>query len=106
MAFKRKLIIFSFLFTFLAGIIVSKDPIKTVWSISSFGENDFFHRPSDIEVDLKRVLVYVADSGNHRVLVFDFQGKLLKIIGRKGQGPAEFSNPTGIHILKDGGLAV
>jgi len=106
MDLKRRLIIFSFLFTFLAGIIVSKDPVKTVWSISSFGEDDFFHRPSDIEVDPHQSMIYVADSGNHRVLVFDFQGKFLKIIGNKGQGPAEFSNPTGIHILKDGGLAV
>lgn len=106
MDLKRGLIIFSLLFTFLAGIIVSKDPIKTVWSISSFGEDDFFHRPSDIEVDPYRSMIYVADSGNHRVLVFDFQGKLLKIIGSKGQGPAEFLNPTGLCILEDGGLAV
>jgi DNA-binding beta-propeller fold protein YncE len=38
--------------------------------------------------------------------VFDFHGNFLKIIGRKGQGPAEFSNPTGLYILEDGGLAV
>lgn len=103
---KRKLIVFSFLFAFLAGIAVSEDPIKTVWSISSFGENDFFHRPSDIEVDPHRSMIYVADSGNHRVLVFDFQGKWLKTIGSEGQGPAEFLNPSGLFILEDGGLAV
>jgi DNA-binding beta-propeller fold protein YncE len=106
MDLKIKLIIFSCLFIFLAGIIVSEDPIKTVWSISSFGEDDFFHKPSDIEIDPHRSMIYIADSGNHRVLVFDFQGKLLKIIGSKGQGPAEFLNPTGLFILKDGGLAV
>ena len=102
----KRIVIFSCLFIFLAGIIVSEDPVKTLWSISSFGKDDFFHEPSDIEVDLHRSRIYIADSGNHRVLVFDFQGKLLKIIGRKGQGPAEFSKPTGLCILKDGGLAV
>ncbi|NOR15253.1 MAG: 6-bladed beta-propeller [Candidatus Aminicenantes bacterium] len=106
MDLKRRLIISSFLFTFLTGIIISDGPVKTVWSISSFGEDDFFHQPSDIEVDPYRSRIYVADSGNHRVLVFDFQGKFLKIIGSKGQGPAEFSNPTGLYILEDGGLAV
>jgi len=106
MDLKRRLIIFSFLFTFLAGIIVSEDPLKTVWSISSFGEDDFFHKPSDIEVDPHRSMIYMADSGNHRVLVFDFQGELLKIIGSKGQGPAEFLNPSGLFILEDGRLAV
>jgi DNA-binding beta-propeller fold protein YncE len=94
------------LFVFLAGIIISEDPKKTIWSISSFGEDDFLHNPSDIEVDPQRSMIYIADSGNHRVLVFDFQGKLFKIIGSKGQGPAEFSSPSGLFILEDGGLAV
>lgn len=106
MDLQRRLIVFSFLFAFFAGIIVSENPIKTVWSISSFGEDDFFHRPSDIEVDPHRSLIYVADSGNHRVLAFDIQGKLLKIIGSEGQGPAEFLNPSGLFVLEDGGLAV
>ncbi len=106
MELRRRLIIFFCLLIFLAGIIVSEDTTKTVWSISSFGANDFFNRPSDIEVDPHRSLIYIADSGNNRVLVFDFLGKLLKIIGSKGQGPAEFSNPTGLNILEDGGLAV
>jgi DNA-binding beta-propeller fold protein YncE len=106
MDLKIKLVIFPSIFIFLTGIIVPEDPIKTVWFISSFGEDDFFHQPSDIEVDPNRSMIYVADSGNHRVLVFDFQGKLLKIIGKEGQGPAEFSNPSGLFILEDGGLAV
>jgi hypothetical protein len=78
----------------------------TIWSFSSFEEDDYLYNPSDIEVDLSRSLIYIADSGNERVLVFDFDGKLQKIIGRKGQGPGEFSNPTGLDILDDGGLAV
>jgi DNA-binding beta-propeller fold protein YncE len=106
MNLKKRLSIFSCFFVFLAGIIASEEPIKTVWSISSFGKDDYFYEPSDIEVDPQRSLIYIADSGNNRVLVFDFQGKWLKIIGSKGQGPAEFSNPSGLSILEDGGLAV
>jgi DNA-binding beta-propeller fold protein YncE len=79
---------------------------KTIWSFSSFGEDDYLYNPSDIEVDQSRSLIYVADSGNDRVLVFDFDGKLQKIIGRKGQGPGEFSNPTGLDVFDDGTLAV
>ena len=106
MDFIRRLIIPSLLFFFLTGIIHSDDSVKTVWSIFSFGEDDYFHQPSDIEIDPYRSRIYVADSGNQRILVFDFQGKFLKIIGSKGQGLAEFSNPTGLNIFKDGGLAV
>jgi len=99
-------VLLSFSGLFFAGIILPEDPIKTVWSISSFGKDDYFYEPSDIEVDPHRSLIYIADSGNNRVLVFDFQGKFLKTIGSKGQGPAEFSNPAGLCILEDGGLAV
>jgi DNA-binding beta-propeller fold protein YncE len=106
MNLKRRLIIFSCFLIFFGGIIVSEAPIKTVWSISSFGKDDYLYEPSDIEVDPNRSLIYIADSGNNRVLVFDFQGKLHKIIGSKGQGPAELSNPTGLDILEDGGIAV
>jgi hypothetical protein len=81
-------------------------PTKTIWSFSYFGEDDFLYMPSDIEVDHTRSLIYVADSGNNRILVFDFDGKLQKTIGREGQGPAEFSRPSGLFILEDGGLAV
>lgn len=106
MDLKRRIAIFSILLIFLAGSTFTEDPNMTIWSISSFGVDDFFHRPSDMEVDSARALIYIADYGNNRVLVFDFQGKLLRIIGRKGQGPAEFSKPSGLHIFKDGGLAV
>lgn len=79
---------------------------KTLWSLTSFGENDYFQRPSDIEVDTARSLVYVVDAGSCRVLVFDLQGKFLRAVGRKGQGPGEFATPTGMCLTKDGGFAV
>lgn len=106
MKMTRRFVIFPCMFIFLAGIVLSEEPVRTVWSISSFGPNDFFNGPSDIEVDARQSLIYIADSGNNRVLVFDFHGKFLKAIGRKGQGPAEFSNPTGLCVLEDGGIAV
>lgn len=90
----------------LSAFYVRAAPSKTIWSFSSFGEGDYLYNPSDIEVDLSRSLIYIADSGNDRVLVFDFDGKLKKIIGRTGQGPAEFSKPTGLDVLQDGTLAV
>jgi hypothetical protein len=81
-------------------------PPKAIWSFASFGEDDYLYNPSDIEVDDERSLIYIADAGNDRVLVFDVDGKLQKIIGRTGQGPGEFSNPTGLDVCEDGTLAV
>jgi DNA-binding beta-propeller fold protein YncE len=88
------------------AITLSLASDEVIWSFSSFGEDDFFYGPSDIEVDPARSLIYVADSMNNRVLVFDFQGKFVRSIGNQGQGPGEFAKPTGIHILKDSGLVV
>jgi hypothetical protein len=90
----------------LSAFYVWATPNKTIWSFSYFGENDYLHMPSDIEVDRTRSLIYIADSGNNRILVFDYDGKLQKVIGREGQGPAEFSRPSGLFIFEDGGIAV
>ena len=80
--------------------------IEEIWSVSAFGESDYFFRPSDITVDPALERIYVADSGNHRIAVFDFEGKYIYSIGREGQGPGEFLRPTGICLLPDSGLAV
>lgn len=79
---------------------------KTLWSVTSFGASDYFQEPSDIEVDQARSLIYVVDAGSNRVLVFDFEGKFLRAVGNKGQGPGEFVRPTGAGLLPGGGLAV
>lgn len=94
------------LFICLLAPAHSANTIETLWSVSYFGEDDFFHQPSDIEVDRTQSLIYIADSGNHRIVVFDFEGKFIKTIGRKGQGPSEFASPTGLYILKNSQLAV
>ena len=106
---KTKLILL--FLTFIAFFVFSSgksqaDSGKTVWSLSYFGDNDFFHRPSDIEVDKNRSLFYIADTGNNRIVVFDFQGQFKKSIGSQGQGPGEFDNPTGLFIFEDGRIAV
>jgi len=79
---------------------------KTLWSVSTFGESDYFVRPSDLEIDRGQSRIYVADADGNRVLVFDFQGTYVRSIGKKGQGPGEFSRPTGLAMMKDSGLAV
>jgi hypothetical protein len=76
------------------------------WSRSSFGTDDYFREPSDIEVDRRASLIYVVDAGSCRVLVFDFKGDFRRVIGSKGQGPGEFTRPTGACLLPEGGLAV
>ena len=50
--------------------------------------------------------LYVLDSGNHRVLVFNPQGKFVRKIGKKGGGPGELMAPVGVAFTTDGYIAV
>jgi hypothetical protein len=92
--------------SFMAAIYISADTIKTLWSLSAFGDDNYFYQPSDIEIDHQRSMIYVVDTGSHCVFVFDFQGKFLKSLGNEGQGPGEFSRPTGLDIAKDSSVAI
>ena len=51
-------------------------------------------RPTGLAYDAKARLLYVSDTGAHDIKVFDDQGKLLKTLGRRGEGPGEFNFPT------------
>jgi len=42
--------------------------------------------------------VYVADSCNHRIQVFDAEGKFLRAYGQAGSNPGEFSYPYDIRV--------
>ena len=59
-------------------------------------EEYMFNRIQDIAVD-DNGDIYVADSQATQIRVFDLNGKFLRTIGRKGQGPGEF---TGIHSIQ------
>lgn len=50
--------------------------------------------------------VYVEDDSDMAIKVFDPQGKYLRAIGRKGNGPGEFENIGYLFILPDGRLMV
>ena len=60
---------------------------------------------SGIAVD-RAGTVYVSDRGATKVWVFDSLGRSLRGIGRKGEGPGEFTSPTGLAVGPDGRLWV
>jgi DNA-binding beta-propeller fold protein YncE len=59
-----------------------------------------FAGPSALDCDAAGN-VYVMDFSDNNVKQFDPSGKFLKLIGRKGQGPGEFSMPIDIVFAKD-----
>lgn len=63
-------------------------------------ENYFFYKIRDIQVD-EDENIYVLDSGNHRLQIFDKKGIYLRTIGKKGQGPGEFITPSRLQLSDD-----
>ena len=64
-----------------------------------------FGKPEGI-VWLKDNRVVVCDTHYHRVVWFDQTGKVLKTVGQRGFGKAEFVFPVGIAVDKDENLYV
>lgn len=67
-------------------------------------ETDFtpltFNQPQGAAVD-SRGFVYIADTGNDRILKFTPHGALVTQWGGNGSGPGQFINPQGIMIHGD-----
>lgn len=91
------------------GVSIVKNPVKPLFgeinltlkedlSIGNVDdENYLFHRVSNLAINTEGN-IYVADSGNKRIQVFNNNGDYLHSIGREGQGPGEFASPEGIYL--------
>ena len=99
--FKKGLfcLIVLFLVTGLLGFASFADETyKEVSHWGSYGSgNGQFNMPRGVAVDSR--YVYVVDSGNNRVQVFDRNGRYIRQWGRSGSGSGEFEGPMGIAVL-------
>jgi DNA-binding beta-propeller fold protein YncE len=64
---------------------------------------DGFWGPRDVEVDANGN-VYVADTGNKRVRVYDAEGNYLRDIGSAGSELGQLDEPSGLAIDNENGL--
>jgi hypothetical protein len=76
--------------------------IRDLGSTSSQG---MFFGPRGLAVGPNNEL-YVTDTGNKRVQVFDLEGKFLREFGGTGQAPGQLDEPVGIAVNADGVVAV
>jgi len=67
-----------------------------------FNKNDTLIRPAGIAYSVLTEEVFVSEAGAHRISVFDKNGKLLRIIGQRGNADGEFNFPGFIWIDDSG----
>lgn len=74
------------------------------WGNNGFGDGQFVN-PRNLAVSPEG-RVYVVDTGNHRIQVFDSEGNFLQKWGEAGIGPGQFNEPWGIAIAPNGNVYV
>ena len=73
--------------------------IQEIGGVLGSGDGEFF-KPSYLTVDTKGNL-YVGDSFNFRVQVFDPEGNFVKTFGKAGDTIGSFARPKGLAIDRD-----
>ncbi len=92
-------------------LVYDADTLKPVRKIGTTGHKHSltspgdFARPSGLAVDREGNL-YVADTLNNRIEIFDPDGNFISAFGKSGDGPGYFSRPKGVAIDSDGHLWV
>lgn len=84
---------------------ITIDLLRTIGNVDTTDENLAFRSPLDMAVD-DGGRTYILDSGNQRIQVFGPDGKYLRTIGRRGQGPGEFESLNSISIDPQGNFHV
>jgi DNA-binding beta-propeller fold protein YncE len=75
--------------------------------IMALGATDQMQNPTSVAVDDSRNRIYVVDSKQHCVLVYDSEsGTFIKKLGERGGGKLEFNFPTNIALDSKGNLYV
>ena len=88
-------------------ILVADAELHSVFRLNKKGNpvgelgRDILKRPTGLARDAQRGRIYVADTHAHDIKVFDDDGKLLKVIGQRGEGDGQFNFPTHLAFAAD-----
>jgi DNA-binding beta-propeller fold protein YncE len=67
--------------------------------------NSYFWGPRGVAVDAQGH-VYVADTGNKRIVIFDADGNYITQFGTAGFDPGQFDEPVGVAVANNGTVYV
>jgi DNA-binding beta-propeller fold protein YncE len=91
--------------------VFDADSYKLLRTIGGPGKGDgdddpgTFAKPTNVTVDSDGN-VYVADTINNRIQIFDADGKFISMFGKAGDGVGYFARPKGVAVDADGHIWV
>ena len=92
-------------------LVYDADSFKLLRKIGTTGRNHElttpgdFAKPTGVAVDADGNL-YVCDTLNNRIEIFDADGKFVSTFGKAGDGPGYFARPKGVAVDSDGHIWV
>jgi sugar lactone lactonase YvrE len=92
-------------------LVYDADTLKLLRKIGTTGHKHEltspgdFSKPTGVAVDSEGNL-YVADTMNNRIEIFDADGQFVSTFGKNGDGPGYFARPKGVAIDGDGHIWV
>jgi len=92
-------------------LVYDADTLKLLRKIGTTGHKHElttpgdFSKPAGVAVDAEGNL-YVADTMNNRIEIFDADGQFVSTFGKAGDGPGYFARPKGVAIDRDGHIWV
>jgi DNA-binding beta-propeller fold protein YncE len=92
-------------------IVYDADTLKLLRRIGTGGKSHFLTTPGDFGAPQGVALdndgnVYVTDTLNNRVEIFDADGNFISLFGKHGDGPGYLARPKGIAVDSDGHIWV
>ncbi|MFZ5519486.1 MAG: NHL repeat-containing protein [Candidatus Zhuqueibacterota bacterium] len=81
--------------------------LEQIFSVGSLNADDdyLFSWVQDITTDSAGT-IYVCDSQEHRIQVYNKSGEYIRTIGRQGQGPGDLMRPMAVRVGPDGRIYV
>ncbi|HUN63337.1 MAG TPA: SMP-30/gluconolactonase/LRE family protein [Candidatus Sulfotelmatobacter sp.] len=92
-------------------LVYDADTLKPLRKLGTAGKKHTlttpgdFSKPAGVAVDPEGNL-YVADTWNNRIEIFDADGQFVSAFGKAGDGPGYFSRPKGVAVDSDGHIWV